>query len=62
MQVERLHLPEVVRLTPRRFSDDLGWFSETYNQRAVDAALGCEVRFAQDNQSRSARGVLRGLH
>jgi dTDP-4-dehydrorhamnose 3,5-epimerase len=62
MQVERLHLPEVVRLTPRRFSDDRGWFSETYNQRAVDAALGCEVRFVQDNHSRSAKGVLRGLH
>lgn len=62
MQVERLHLPEVVRLTPRRFSDDRGWFSETYNQRAVDEALGCEVRFVQDNHSRSAKGVLRGLH
>jgi dTDP-4-dehydrorhamnose 3,5-epimerase len=62
MQVERLHLPEVVRLTPRRFSDDRGWFSETYNQRAVDAALGSEVRFVQDNHSRSAKGVLRGLH
>ncbi|MBM4053053.1 MAG: dTDP-4-dehydrorhamnose 3,5-epimerase [Planctomycetes bacterium] len=62
MQVDRLHLPEVVRLTPRRFSDDRGWFSETYNQRAVDEALGCEVRFVQDNHSRSAKGVLRGLH
>lgn len=62
MQVERLNLPEVVRLTPRRFSDDRGWFSETYNQRAVDEALGSEVRFVQDNHSRSAKGVLRGLH
>ncbi|MDI9410647.1 MAG: dTDP-4-dehydrorhamnose 3,5-epimerase [Bacteroidia bacterium] len=62
MQVEWLHLPEVVRLTPRRFSDDRGWFSETYNQRAVDEALGSEVRFVQDNLSRSAKGVLRGLH
>jgi len=52
----------IVRLTPRRFSDDRGWFSETYNQRAVDAALGCEVRLVQDNHSRSAKGVLRGLH
>ena len=62
MQVERLHLPAVVRLTPRRFSDDRGWFSETYNQRAIDEALGSEVRFVQDNHSRSAKGVLRGLH
>jgi len=62
MQVERLHLQEIVRLTPRRFSDDRGWFSETYNQRAIDEALGSEVRFVQDNHSRSAKGVLRGLH
>jgi len=62
MQVERLHLQEIVRLTPRRFSDDRGWFSETYNQRAVDEALGSELRFVQDNHSRSAKGVLRGLH
>ena len=62
MQVEWLHLPEVVRLTPRRFSDDRGWFSETYNQRVVNESLGGDVHFVQDNQSRSARGVLRGLH
>lgn len=62
MQVERLHLPEVVRLTPRRFSDDRGWFSETYNQRVVNESLGGDVHFVQDNQSRSAKGVLRGLH
>jgi len=62
MRGERLLLPEIVRLTPRRFSDDRGWFSETYNQRAVDEALGSEVRFVQDNHSRSAKGVLRGLH
>jgi dTDP-4-dehydrorhamnose 3,5-epimerase len=62
MQVERLRLPEVILLTPRQFTDDRGWFSETYNQRAVDEALGSTVRFVQDNHSRSAKGVLRGLH
>lgn len=62
MQVERLRLPEVILLTPRRFTDDRGWFSETYNQRAVDEALGSTVRFVQDNHSGSAKGVLRGLH
>ena len=40
MRVERLELPELVLLTPRRFADDRGWFAETYNQRAVDEALG----------------------
>jgi dTDP-4-dehydrorhamnose 3,5-epimerase len=62
MRVERLELPELVLLTPRRFADDRGWFAETYNQRAVDEALGGAVRFVQDNHSRSAKGVLRGLH
>ena len=62
MRVERLRLPEVVLLTPRRFGDDRGWFSETYNQRVLDEALGVSVRFVQDNHSRSAKGVLRGLH
>jgi dTDP-4-dehydrorhamnose 3,5-epimerase len=62
MQVERLRLPEVILLTPRRFTDDRGWFAETYNQRVVDEALGSTVRFVQDNHSRSAKGVLRGLH
>jgi dTDP-4-dehydrorhamnose 3,5-epimerase len=62
MQVEQLRLPEVILLTPRRFTDDRGWFSETYNQRVVDEALGSTVRFVQDNHSRSAKGVLRGLH
>jgi dTDP-4-dehydrorhamnose 3,5-epimerase len=62
MRVERLELPELVLLTPRRFADDRGWFAETYNQRAVDEALGGAVGFVQDNHSRSAKGVLRGLH
>ncbi len=62
MQVERLGLPEIVLLTPRVFSDDRGWFSETYNERIVNEALGGPVRFVQDNHSRSGKGVLRGLH
>lgn len=52
----------IVRLTPCRFSDDREWFSETYNQRVVNESLGGDVHFVQDNQSRSAKGVLRGLH
>ena len=44
------------------FSDDRGWFFESWNQRRFDEAIGSPVVFCQDNHSRSNRGVLRGLH
>jgi len=54
-------LPGVVLLQPRLFSDERGWFMETYNlSRFLD--VGIADTFVQDNHSRSARGVLRGLH
>ncbi len=46
---------------PRVFEDPRGYFFESYNQRTFDAA-GIDCKFVQDNQSRSSRGVLRGLH
>ena len=49
-------------ITPQRFGDDRGWFSESWNQRRFDAAVGESVAFVQDNHSRSSKGVLRGLH
>ncbi len=55
-------LPEVRILEPRVFGDPRGFFLESWNQRVLDEALGQTVRFVQDNHSRSARGVLRGLH
>jgi dTDP-4-dehydrorhamnose 3,5-epimerase len=55
-------LPEVLVLEPRVFSDERGFFLETWNQQRFDGAVGHPVRFVQDNQSRSAGGVLRGLH
>ncbi|MEJ6002082.1 dTDP-4-dehydrorhamnose 3,5-epimerase [Paucibacter soli] len=55
-------LPEVLLLEPRVFGDARGFFTESWNQAAFDRAVGREVRFVQDNHSRSARGVLRGLH
>ena len=49
-------------MTPRRFGDDRGFFSETYNERSF-AEAGIDVRFVQDNHSYSAqRGTVRGLH
>jgi dTDP-4-dehydrorhamnose 3,5-epimerase len=55
-------LPEVLLVEPRVFGDDRGFFMESYNQAAFEQASGLKVSFVQDNHSRSAHGVLRGLH
>jgi len=55
-------LPEVMILEPKVFGDSRGFFMESFNRRAFEAATGCERDFVQDNHSRSRRGVLRGLH
>ena len=55
-------LPDVLILEPNVFGDERGFFLESFNQRAFNAAIGQAVDFVQDNHSRSARGVLRGLH
>lgn len=62
MQVEATELPGVIILTPRRFSDARGWFSESWNAQAM-AKAGINLDFVQDNHSFSApKGTLRGLH
>ena len=62
MEVLSSDIPEVKILTPKRFGDHRGFFSETYNKRAL-AEAGIELDFVQDNHSLSAeRGVVRGLH
>ena len=62
MDVAPLAIPEVKLLTPRRFADDRGSFSETYSKRTLlEAGIG--IDFVQDNQSHSKlRGTIRGLH
>lgn len=62
MKVTPTSIPEVLLLEPQAFGDERGFFMETFNQRAFDAAVGRQVTFVQDNHSRSSRGVLRGLH
>ena len=62
MKVIPTELPEVIILEPRVFGDERGFFLESYNRRAFNAAVGHEVDFVQDNHSRSAQRVLRGLH
>ena len=61
MQITPTALPAVLLIEPRVFGDDRGFFYESWNRRAF-AAAGIDADFVQDNHSRSARGVLRGLH
>lgn len=61
MKVEELSLSGLLLLEPRLYSDERGHFFESYNQRDFERA-GLEDAFVQDNQSRSHRGVLRGMH
>ena len=56
------NLPDVLILEPKVFGDHRGFFFESYNQKVLNQAIGQDVQFVQDNHSRSARGVLRGLH
>jgi len=60
--VTNTELPEVLILEPKVFSDDRGFFFESFNQRDFHRATGLDVNFVQDNHSKSSRGVLRGLH
>lgn len=61
MNVVATDIPDLLILEPEVFGDDRGFFLESWNQR-VFAELGLNQSFVQDNHSRSARGVLRGLH
>jgi dTDP-4-dehydrorhamnose 3,5-epimerase len=62
MKITPTACPEVLVIEPQVFGDSRGFFLESFNQREFDTAVGREVRFVQDNHSRSAQGVLRGLH
>lgn len=62
MQIEPTALPEVLILTPRRFGDARGWFTESWNAARM-AEAGLDLPWMQDNHSFSAaKGTLRGLH
>ncbi len=62
MKVTKTEIDGVLILEPKVFGDARGFFFESFNQQAFDAAVGEKVTFVQDNHSRSAKGVLRGLH
>jgi len=61
MQIIATSIPDVLLLEPRVFGDERGFFFESWNQRAF-AEIGLNAAFVQDNHSKSAHGILRGLH
>lgn len=62
MKVTPTKIPEVLIIEPKVFGDDRGFFYESFNQRQWNTVTGLDTIFVQDNHSRSAKGVLRGLH
>lgn len=62
MQIIPTEIPEVLIIEPRIFGDDRGFFFESFNEKLFIDKTGVEARFVQDNHSRSAKNVLRGLH
>ena len=62
MKVTQTAIADVLVLEPKVFGDARGFFTESFNQQAFDAATGTRYEFVQDNHSRSCQGVLRGLH
>src|SRR5450759_731334 len=62
MKVIPTELPEVLLIEPKVFGDERGFFFESFNKRAFQEMAGIDVEFVQDNHSRSAKNVLRGLH
>jgi dTDP-4-dehydrorhamnose 3,5-epimerase len=62
LKITPTEIPEVLVVESRVFSDERGFFLESYHRRKFNEATGLEVEFVQDNQSFSVRNVLRGLH
>lgn len=62
MKVTATEIPDVLILEPAAFRDERGLFLECFNQKKIEDIAGAKVRFVQDNQSYSVKGVLRGLH
>lgn len=62
MKATPTKIPDVFVVEPRVFGDERGFFFESFNEKAFREATGSDVTFVQDNHSKSAKGVLRGLH
>ncbi|MBU0620496.1 MAG: dTDP-4-dehydrorhamnose 3,5-epimerase [Gammaproteobacteria bacterium] len=62
MNIQPTSIPDLLIIEPRVFGDDRGFFFESFNQRRFTELTGVSDAFVQDNHSKSARNVLRGLH
>jgi dTDP-4-dehydrorhamnose 3,5-epimerase len=62
MKVTPLAIPEILLIEPAVYGDDRGFFFESFNQARFNEAVGADISFVQDNHSKSAKGVLRGMH
>jgi dTDP-4-dehydrorhamnose 3,5-epimerase len=62
MQARKTKIPDLLIFEPKVFGDDRGFFYESFNAKAFEQATGLSVNFVQDNHSKSAKNVLRGLH
>lgn len=62
VNVTKTEIPEVLLIEPKVFGDERGFFYESFNRRQFSEIAGVDADFVQDNHSRSARNVLRGLH
>ena len=62
MQFIRTAIPDVVIIEPKVHGDSRGYFVETFRQDKLEEFLGYKINFCQDNESKSSKGVLRGLH
>ena len=62
MQAIQTAIPDLLIIEPKVFGDERGFFFESFNQRVFEKLTGKTINFVQDNHSRSARNVLRGLH
>ena len=62
MKVIKTKIPDVLIFEPAIYLDDRGFFYESFNQKQFETAVNKNIQFVQDNQSRSKKGVLRGLH
>ncbi|ECZ6306214.1 dTDP-4-dehydrorhamnose 3,5-epimerase [Salmonella enterica] len=62
MNVIKTEISDVLIFEPKVFSDERGFFMESFNQKVFEEAVGRKIEFVQDNHSKSTKGVLRGLH
>jgi dTDP-4-dehydrorhamnose 3,5-epimerase len=62
MEFIRQTIPDVILIQPTLHGDDRGYFLETFRQDLLEKFVGQKIKFIQDNESKSSKGVLRGLH